>query len=59
MSKLELDLMEYVHTRESEMEAAIKQVGIAGAMCGHGPRGTIADLRAIMDGQPLPARGAE
>lgn len=58
MSKLELDLMEYVHTREAMVQAKIDKYGPIGAHIDVDEPAMIADLRAIMDGQPLP-RGAE
>ncbi len=59
MSKLELDLMEYLDTRATIAAAAIAEVGKAGAHEAVAEQRMIADLRAIMDGRPLPARGAE
>lgn len=56
MSKLELDLLEYTHTREAVCQAAIAEVGEAGAHEAVAELRVIADIRAIMDGRPLPAR---
>lgn len=58
MTRLQLDLMEYTHTREAVCEAAIAEVGEAGAHEAVAELRFIAAVRAIMDGQPLP-RGAE
>lgn len=58
MSKLEQDLMEYTHTRAAICEAAIAEVGEAGAHEAVAELRVIAAVRAIMDGQPLP-RGGE
>lgn len=58
MNKLELDLMEYTHTRQAICDEAIRVAGKAGAHEAVAELRMIADLRAIMDGRPLP-RGAE
>lgn len=58
MTRLEQDLREYIDTRESIANAAIAEVGEAGAHEAVAEQRMIADLRAIMDGQPLP-RGGE
>lgn len=59
MNKLELDLMEYVHNREARRESRVQEYGPIGNFIGLDDRDMIADLRAILDGQPLPVRGAE
>lgn len=59
MTRLELDLMEYTHTRAEICERAIAEVGKAGAHEAVAEQRMIADLRAIMDGRPLPGSGAE
>ena len=58
MNKLEQDLREYIDTRAAIADAAIAEVGKAGAHEAVAEKRMIADLRAIMDGQPLP-RGGE
>ena len=57
--RLEQDLMEYVHTREAVCDFEIAKYGKAGANAARQEQTTLADLRAIMDGRPLPSRGAE
>jgi hypothetical protein len=59
VSKLELDLMEYTHTRAAICESAISEVGRAGAHEAVAELRFIGAVRAIMDGQSLPGRGAE
>lgn len=59
MTRLELDLLEYVHTREAVCDFEIARYGVAGANRAGDERRRLADLRAIMDGQPLPGSGAE
>lgn len=58
MTRLEADLMEYVHTRDAMREQRVQEYGRIGNFIGLDDRELIADLRAILDGQPLP-RGAE
>lgn len=58
MTRLEQDLREYIDTREAICGAAIAEAGRAGAHEAVAELHFIADLRAIMDGQPLP-RGGE
>lgn len=58
MNKLEQDLMEYIDTREAIADAAIAQVGKAGAHEAVAEQRMVKDIRAILNGQPLP-RGAE
>lgn len=58
MSNLHLDLMEYVHNRDAKRERRVQEYGRIGNSIGLDDREAIADLRAILDGQPLP-RGAE
>lgn len=55
MTRLELDLMEYTHTRAAICERAIAEVGEAGAHEAVAELRIIEAVRAIMDGQPLPA----
>lgn len=59
MSKLELDLMEYTLTRAAICDAAIAEAGKAGAHEAVAELRFIAAVRAILDGRPLPVRGAE
>lgn len=60
MNNLEMDLLEYVHTREAVCDVEIARYGKAGANAARVERDTtLRDLRAILNGQPLPARGAE
>lgn len=59
VSKLEQDLREYIHTREAKRENRVREYGQIGNFIGLDDREVIADLRAIMDGLPLPMRGAE
>jgi hypothetical protein len=59
MTRLELDLMEYIHTREAVCDFEIARYGVAGADRADAERRGLADLRAIMDGDPLPGPGAE
>lgn len=59
MTRIELDLMEYVATREAKREARVTEYGRIGNFIGIDDRAVIADLRAIMDGQPLPGPVAE
>lgn len=54
MTRLELDLLEYTHTRETICRAAIAEVGEAGAHEAVAELRFVAAVRAIMDGQPLP-----
>ena len=56
MSRLEQDLLEYVHTREAVCATEIARYGKAGANAARAEQATLADLRAILDGRPLPAR---
>lgn len=58
MNKLEQDLREYIDTREAIADAAIAQVGRAGAHEAVAELRVIAAVRAIMDRQRLPG-GAE
>lgn len=57
MTRLEQDLMEYLDTRAAIANAAIAEVGKAGAHEAVAELRFIDAVRAIMDGQPLPARG--
>lgn len=59
MTRLELDLQEYIHTRRAICDAAISQVGKAGAHEAVAELRVVADIEAIVAGQPLPVRGAE
>lgn len=56
MTRLESDLLEYIQTREAVCATEIAQYGLAGANAARAEQATLADLRAIMDGRPLPAR---
>ena len=58
VTRLELDLMEYAHTQRALLERRIKTHGLAGALAHFDVRDTVADLRAILDGHPVPARMA-
>lgn len=58
MTRLEQDLREYIDTRETKRAARVKDYGPIGNFIGLDDREIVADLRAIMDGQPLP-RGGE
>jgi len=59
VTRLELDLMEYTHTRAEICERAIAEVGKAGAHEAVAELRVIGAVRAIMDGRPLPGSGAE
>ena len=59
MTELEKDLQEYIHTRRAVCDAAIAQVGKAGAHEAVAELRMVADIEAIVAGQPLPTRGAE
>jgi hypothetical protein len=51
--------MEYVTTREAKRESRVTEYGPIGNFIGIDDRAVIADLRAIIEGQPLPGPGAE
>jgi hypothetical protein len=59
VTRLELDLREYTHTRAAICESAISEAGRAGAHEAVAELRFIEAVRAIMDGQPLPTRGSE
>lgn len=59
MTRLELDLLEYTHTRRAICDAAIAEVGKAGAHEAVAELRMIGDIEALVAGQPLPGRGAE
>jgi hypothetical protein len=59
MSRLELDLLEYIHTREAVIEREVDVYGPVGAHERVSERTILQEIRAIMDGQPLPGSGAE
>lgn len=58
MNDLEKHLREYIDTRESAVKRRIEKWGPVGLHLDVDEPAMIADLRAILDGQPLPARGA-
>lgn len=59
MTDLEKNLQEYIHTRRAVCDAAIAQVGRAGAHEAVAELRVVADIEALVAGQPLPVRGAE
>ena len=59
MTRLELDLIEYTQTRRAICDAAIAQVGKAGAHEAVAELRVVADIEAIVAGEALPTRSSE
>lgn len=58
VSRLELDLMEYITTRETICEAAVREVGPVGAHEHVTERQVLAQIRAVMEGRYAPTGSA-
>jgi hypothetical protein len=58
VSRLELDLLEYIHTREAIAEQAVREYGPVGAHELATERGVLAQVRAVMEGRYAPTGSA-